>query len=386
LNGSVSYAVLTVSLNGNSSEPISIDYSTRDLAATAGLDYTTTAGTLTFSPGVTSQTIVVPILNDNTIEADESFAVDLSNPRGANILTATATVNITDTLVASISTTLPALVENITLTGSAAISATGNDGNNTLIGNAGNNILTGGNGNDIYAFDADIFAGIDTVRETSTGGVDTLDFSATDAAITVSLATTAQQAIAGNNLRLVLSTIAVENVVGGNGNDLITGSTAANLLNGGNGNDTIYGGSGNDTIYGGSGNDFLYGQTGKDTLFGGSGSDSFVFNDTLSGTTKISTSADTIVDFTAGSDKILLSKATFAALTVAVGGNIGSNFAVVATDTLVATQSAVIVYSQSSSSLFYNQNGTASSFGNNGGMFATLTGVSSLSTTDFSII
>lgn len=54
----------------------------------------------------------------------------------------------TDTVISSITYTLGANVENLTLSGSAAINGTGNDADNVIIGNAGNNVLSGGNGND----------------------------------------------------------------------------------------------------------------------------------------------------------------------------------------------------------------------------------------------
>jgi Ca2+-binding RTX toxin-like protein len=54
-----------------------------------------------------------------------------------------------DTVDASVSYALPDYVENLTLTGSAAINATGNSESNIIIGNAAANIITGGLGNDI---------------------------------------------------------------------------------------------------------------------------------------------------------------------------------------------------------------------------------------------
>src|SRR6185503_9253060 len=54
--------------------------------ATATADYGNTAGTLTFGPGVTSQTFDVPILDDSISEGTESVNLALSGPTGGAAL------------------------------------------------------------------------------------------------------------------------------------------------------------------------------------------------------------------------------------------------------------------------------------------------------------
>ncbi|RZL20663.1 MAG: hypothetical protein EOP64_09035, partial [Sphingomonas sp.] len=56
-----------------------------------------------------------------------------------------------DTVLSSVSYVLGTDLENLVLTGTAAINATGNDANNYIIGNAGRNVLAGGAGDDIIA-------------------------------------------------------------------------------------------------------------------------------------------------------------------------------------------------------------------------------------------
>ena len=81
-------AIFTVTLEGEHAGGVTVEYSTFASSATAGADYTTTAGTLTFGPGETSKEISVPILDDSTDEYDEQFYVLLSNAVGAKISSA----------------------------------------------------------------------------------------------------------------------------------------------------------------------------------------------------------------------------------------------------------------------------------------------------------
>jgi subtilisin-like proprotein convertase family protein len=78
--------VFTVTLSAASSTPVTVAYTTADGTATvADNDYKATSGTLTFAPGVTSQQIIVPVVQDSKVEGDETFFVNLSSPTGATI-------------------------------------------------------------------------------------------------------------------------------------------------------------------------------------------------------------------------------------------------------------------------------------------------------------
>ncbi|QSV52976.1 MAG: hypothetical protein HEP80_02675 [Dolichospermum sp. UKL201] len=274
----------TVTLSTSSTQTITVNYATADGTATAGLDYTSTNGTLTFAPGITTRTINIPILNDNLNEADETFTLTLTSPTNVNLGTKTsATTTITDTLTSSVTTTLPAGVENLTLTGTTAINGKGNDSNNILNGNSVNNTLTASAGNDIL---------------TGGDGVDTVDYSQLATSITLqaqgtvnkgSLGTDTVQAevfignaafanaidaasstnnrinanLSQNSLKVfglpsgdvTFTVVNFKNVTGSQGSDTITGNNLDNTLNGSGGNDTLIASAGNDTLTGGNGVD-----------------------------------------------------------------------------------------------------------------------------------
>ena len=285
-------ASYTVTLSQASNQTVSVNYATANGTATAGLDYTATIGTLTFAPGVTTQVLNIPILNDSLNEADETFTLALSSPTNAILGAVTiATTTITDTITAAVTTTLPANVENLTLTGTAAINGTGNAGNNVITGNSGNNTLNGGAGNDTLNGGAGIdtlIGGLgndiyivdsitDIITENASAGTDTIQSS-----VTYTIA-------ALNNVEnLTLTGAAAINGTGNAGNNVITGNTANNLLNGGGGNNILNGGAGLDTLTGGAGNDVFLFQFSQSTV----------------------ANPDRITDFAIGSDKIdLLSAA-----------------------------------------------------------------------------
>jgi VCBS repeat-containing protein len=79
-NSGITLARFTVSLNNPSSKTVTVDYTTLDGTAQAGSDYNSTSGTLTLTPGTTTNTIDVAIIGDRQVEEpEETFLVNLSN-------------------------------------------------------------------------------------------------------------------------------------------------------------------------------------------------------------------------------------------------------------------------------------------------------------------
>ncbi|HEX8897717.1 MAG TPA: CHRD domain-containing protein, partial [Chthoniobacterales bacterium] len=101
-------ATATVTRLGDTSTSATVNYSTSDNSAatpcsvingnaSARCDYETTIGTLTFAPGETFKTIVVPITDDKYAEGNENFFISLTSASGATLGSPnTAIITITD--------------------------------------------------------------------------------------------------------------------------------------------------------------------------------------------------------------------------------------------------------------------------------------------------
>ena len=170
-----------------------------------------------------------------------------------------------DTVRSSVSWTLGANVENLTLTGASDITGTGNAGNNIIIGNDGSNALYGMNGNDTLSGGAgndllDSGAGNDAMdggAGNDTYVVDSLSDTVTELAGqgTDTVSTGLTYTLGDNVENLTLTGTEDINGTGNALNNVITGNSGNNVLMGLEGNDTLNGGEGPDTMTGGTGDD-----------------------------------------------------------------------------------------------------------------------------------
>jgi Ca2+-binding RTX toxin-like protein len=228
--------------------------------------------------------------------------------------------------------------------GTAAINLTGNGWAQTLLGNNGANVLHGGGGadtliglggNDTYYTDVAATQAI----EAAGGGTDALYTS-------VSYVLTAASEVEFLSTNNTAGTVAI-NLTGNELAQTLLGNAGANTLNGGAGNDALYG-------------------------FGGA--DIFAFT-TAPGAGNV----DTIADFAAGTDRIALDDAVFAA----IGGLGALNGNAFFAGAAAHDADDRIVYNSATGQLFYDADGTGAGAAI---LFATLQAGTSLAASDFTVI
>jgi len=280
------------------------------------------SGNDTLIGGVGNDSLIGGIGNDSMIggAGNDTYVVDVTTDvvvelanDGTDLIQTALTSYTLDTTNGSVN------VENLTYTGTAAFTGTGNalanlitgaggadrltgnDGNDTLSGAAGNDTLTGGAGDD--SMDGG------TGNDSMVGGLgnDTYVVDATTDVIVELVGEgtdTVRTSLAAYTLGTTNGSANVENLVyTGTAAFAGTGSALGDSITGGTAADTLLGLAGNDTLTGGAGNDSLTGGAGADVLIGGAGNDRFIYTATTeSGTTAVL--RDIINDFTVAADRI----------------------------------------------------------------------------------
>ncbi len=190
-----------------------------------------------------------------------------------------------DMVTASMSYVLGANVENLTLSGNAALNGTGNAVANQITGNSGANILRGAGGADTL----NGAGGTDTAAFDQAASSYALDHSGSAVIVsdlvngegTDTLTAIENLNFAGANYAILSGTAAINTINGGAGSQAIFALGGNDIINGGAGNDIIVAGIGNDAITLASdtgGRDFIDGGAGEDTftLATATGAEAFV--------------------------------------------------------------------------------------------------------------
>ena len=328
----------------------------------------------------------------------------------------------TDTVLSSATYSLSRSyeIENLTLTGFAAVNAygnhlanviTGNDNNNVLNGSTGADTMIGKGGTDTYYVDN---AG-DVVVEASGGGVDTVH-----SAVSYTLSANVENLGLTGTATHATGNALANRLYGNASNNTLDGGAGADYMTGRGGNDTyivdnvgdrvlentasegtadkilasvsyslggIYvetleltgsaaidatGNSLANTLVGNSGANDLYGKGGNDRLSGGAGQDGFWFDTALNGSANV----DAILDFNVADDTIHLRRGVFSG--ISADGALGASAFRAGT----AAQDADdrIVYDSATGKIWYDADGSGEGAAV---LFATVTAGTALTHLDF---
>lgn len=225
------------------------------------------------------------------VNSTVTYALNDSNSKGVNNLTLTGSATTTGTGNSLNNTITGSSTGNNTLNGGAGDDTlTDAGGTNTLIGGVGQDSLTGGSGNDtltggvdalisdgkgdtltgglgddIYNVTDNILGAVDVVVEAAGAGADTVNTT-----VTFALNDNAGGSVGVENLTLK----GAANING-------TGNALGNIITGNSGKNTLAGAGGNDILTDTFGGDDTFdGGMGADKMTGGLGNDTYVVNDT----------------------------------------------------------------------------------------------------------
>nr|WP_281249304.1 VCBS domain-containing protein [Planktotalea frisia] len=337
-----------VQLNRAHSEDITLNYTISAKSgdtASAGSDFTATTGTVTILVGLTSETIALPVLNDNVIESDESFSVTLSGMSYGSIARDTASVTLTDSTralgstgevnflatetmekyVADITTEIVAKYNAYSVENSSGWSINGDvikgyidgyvPGLKVIVGTfydlVAAEVVKAAANTDIEQFASNLmianaatklfdpisYLGVQVNGDgtyVSGKSLSTLQNAiSADYATFISLSTDTIGDVFGEDTATNFANATVSILTTGNDTETLSASSeiiatfdGVDTIKAGGGNDKVIGGKDVDTFYGEAGNDHLYGYSGNDVLDGGDGNDKIVGglgDDTISG-------------------------------------------------------------------------------------------------------
>ncbi len=210
---------LEVRLSEASGRQVTVNYEvTGGTASGDGSDYALENGTITFSPGETTKSISLTVVNDDLSEAVETVDLSLSNPINA-------------LLAAGIAHSYRILDND---SAGAVISVAINNGVLVVNGNQNDNIIKIRQlGSELQVLDGQQLVGsfstvnVNEILVDAGAGSDRVD-AAFDSNATVSIPIT---------------------ILGGNGDDVLVGGSGDDTLRGGEGKNKLDGGDGSDTLY-----------------------------------------------------------------------------------------------------------------------------------------
>ncbi|PSF36815.1 hypothetical protein C7H19_12675 [Aphanothece hegewaldii CCALA 016] len=330
-NSGTKNATFTITRTGTATQPITVNFATANGTATAGSDYTATLGSLTFATNETTKTINVPIIGDTTVEPNETFLVNLTNPTNATLADAQGLGTITnDDTNANVTLALDysGISENSTTNFTYTFTRTGNLTNSLIV-----NINVAGTA----TFNTDYVQTGATSFSNTTG---TITFAAGSATANLVINPTGDTTVEPNETVALTLTSGSEYDIG------TTSTVTATIINdetrrqvATNGNDVILGSSKTDVIIGGLGND---------TLTGGGNGDLFTFTNPNEG-------IDRITDFTPSDDLIVVKGSSF-------GGGLTSSDIIKATQFVIGTAATTakhrFIYNSATGALLFDKDGT----------------------------